>query len=125
VQLGSLIPKRDLTYIDDTVEAFIKVAQHDNPVTIGEIYNCGCGKSVSVGGLAELIISGIGNVKPIVNDPERMRSNDVYHLEADSSKIFQDVGWEPQVSLDDGLKATAKWWKQRMGDLKQEAKYVI
>jgi len=120
IKLGSLTPKRDLTYIDDTVGAFLAVGHPDNKITIGETYNAGCGKSVSIGDLADLIVN-----KPIEHDPDRNRTNEVWRLEADSSKLLQDCGWESYTSLKNGLEGTKRWWKQHLSEIKGEAKYVV
>ena len=54
VNLGSLTPVRDLTYVKDTVNGFIKVAESDN--STGEIINIGNGKGITIGELAKKIL---------------------------------------------------------------------
>ena len=54
INLGSLTPVRDLTYVKDTVNGFIKVAESDN--SIGEIINIGNGKGITIGELAKKIL---------------------------------------------------------------------
>ena len=121
IRLGSIDARRDLTYVTDTVAAFLAVADYDNPVCVGETYNAGAGKSITIGELAQHLKGD----KEMVHEPERDRGNEVWHLEAGCRKILQDTGWEPQVTLTDGLELTKKWWSYRLGDLQHEARYVI
>ena len=121
IRLGSIDARRDLTYVTDTVAAFLAVADYDNPVCVGETYNAGAGKSITIGELAQYLRGD----KEITHEQERDRGNEVWHLEAGCRKILQDTGWEPQVTLTDGLELTKKWWSYRLGDLQHEARYVI
>ena len=72
IQLGSLTPLRDFTYVKDTVDGYIKIAE--SPKSIGEVINTGNGKSITIGELTEKIISLID--KPDVQiscDEKRIR----------------------------------------------------
>jgi nucleoside-diphosphate-sugar epimerase len=71
VHLGNQDARRDLTYVSDTVEGFIKVAQV--PDIEGETFNLGSGSEVSVRDLADTIISLVGNSNEVEVDPARMR----------------------------------------------------
>src|SRR5262249_46319757 len=64
VRLGSLEPVRDLTYVGDTVDAFIKIAEAD--AAVGEVVNAGTGRGITVRVLASLILRLIGSAKPIM-----------------------------------------------------------
>jgi UDP-glucose 4-epimerase len=121
VKLGSIDARRDLTFVGDTVNAFLEVGSYDNPVCVGETYNCGAGKSLTIGELAQYLSNG----KEIALDEERTRNNEVWHLEAGTTKIRQDTGWEPEVSLTDGLAVTRDWWSYRLAEMKDEARYVV
>ena len=106
IRLGSLAPVRDLNYVSDTVEGFIKVAE--NPRAAGEVINVGSGKSVSIGELAEKIVGLMGGGKRIVSAEERVRpeGSEVMELLCDPRKARELLGWEPRVSLEDGLART-------------------
>src|SRR5208337_278712 len=71
IRLGSLTPVRDLNYVSDTVEGFIKAAE--SPRAIGEVINIGSGKSVSIGELAGKIVYLLGGNKHMVTEDERVR----------------------------------------------------
>ena len=107
--LGSLHPTRDYTYVKDVVGSFIKVAESSK--SVGEVINIGSNFEISIGGLANKIISLIGKNAEIIADPIRVRPQDseVERLWCDNTKAKRLLGWEPKTSLDDGLKKTIDW----------------
>ncbi len=106
IRLGHLEPRRDLTFVADTVEGFIKAAAA--PQAIGQVINLGTGSTVSIGELAQTIISLMGKPKTIVATAERSRpeASEVWHLESDNRKAREILGWQPHTSLADGLAQT-------------------
>ena len=107
--LGSLDPTRDYTYVKDVVEGFIKVAE--SPKSVGEVINIGSNFEISIGDLANKIISLAGKNAEIIIDPTRVRPQDseVERLWCDNTKAKGLLGWEPKTSLDEGLKRTIEW----------------
>jgi NAD dependent epimerase/dehydratase len=106
VQLGALDPVRDLTYVKDTVDAFIKVAQAEE--AIGEVINVGAGAGIQIGELAQKILSLIPCDKSVTVDQSRERppNSEVFKLICDNRKAAQKAGWTPSHSLSDGLSRT-------------------
>lgn len=109
IRLGLLTPVRDLTYVTDTVEGFIKIAE--TPAAVGEVINIGSGKAVSIGELAERLIGLMGGNKRLVQDEVRLRPplSEVMELRCDSRKARTLLGWEPKVSLEEGLHRTLEF----------------
>jgi NAD dependent epimerase/dehydratase len=109
VCLGSRTPTRDLTYIRDTVDAFVRLAGCDQAV--GQTFNIGSGFEISIGDLAEKIAALIGREITIVEDSQRVRParSEVERLWADCSLAQQTFGWQPMVSLAEGLQKTIDW----------------
>jgi NAD dependent epimerase/dehydratase len=106
ISLGLLTPIRDFNYVDDTVEGFIKVAE--SPKTIGEILNIGSGIAVTIEEVAKTIIKLLGNNKKIIIENKRHRPirSEVMKLICDNRKAKDMIGWEPKVSLEEGLQQT-------------------
>src|SRR5579884_1167597 len=109
VRLGSLEPTRDLTFVTDTAAGLLSAGQA--PGVIGETINLGNGREISIGELASRIfdlLTGEGHEMRIEQDPERIRPPDseVERLCADTDKARKMLGWEPSVSLTEGLTAT-------------------
>jgi nucleoside-diphosphate-sugar epimerase len=106
--LGHLTPTRDFTYVSDTVEGFVRAAS--SPGT-GQTFNLGSGEEVSVGGLVELVGEILGKELEIEHDPGRDRpdSSEVDRLVSDNTLARRELGWQPTVSLRDGLRRTVEW----------------
>ena len=109
VHLGSLHPTRDFTYIDDVIEAFIKVAK--SPNSVGEVINIGSNFEISIGDIAKKVIAVTGKNKEIVTDPRRIRpeKSEVERLWCDNTKARKLLGWQSKVSFDEGLRRTIDW----------------
>ncbi|NQU73724.1 MAG: GDP-mannose 4,6-dehydratase [Candidatus Omnitrophica bacterium] len=106
IRLGSLTPRRDFTYVKDTVEGFIKVAESKN--SIGEVINIGTGRDVSVAEIMAMVERILGVRLKVVKDSKRIRpiQSEVTRLLADNSKAKKLLNWEPKVDLKKGLKLT-------------------
>ncbi len=112
--LGSKHPTRDLTYVLDTVDGFIKIAEADDNV-LGEVINIGSNFEISIGDLTNKIVSLIGkdtdkDIK-IKFDESRVRpdKSEVERLWCDNRKAKKLIDWDTKISLDDGLKKTIEW----------------
>jgi len=121
IRLGLLTPRRDMTYVQDTVAAFIKIAEQ--PAAMGEVINVGAGRAISIGGLADWIIRLLGGNKRVIHDESRVRptASEVMELLCDNSKAQTLLGWQPQVSLEAGLTETIKFIRDHRGRYKPEA----
>ncbi|MBU0629568.1 MAG: NAD-dependent 4,6-dehydratase LegB [Candidatus Margulisbacteria bacterium] len=106
IKLGSLTPVRDLTYVKDTAEGFVKIAESEK--SNGEVINLGVGSGVTVGELADRIISLMGTKVEIISDEQRVRpeKSEVMRLISDNKKALDFTGWQPKTSLENGLKET-------------------
>lgn len=114
VYLGNLDALRDFTYVDDTVDAFIKAGQTDG--IDGETFNLGSGSEISIRDLAALIFDLIGTTPEVEVDDERIRPalSEVQRLLADNSKARQVLAWSPQVDLREGLSRTIQWIREHL-----------
>ncbi len=114
IRLGNLDSRRDLTYVTDTVEGFLKVAEASG--VEGATFNLGSVNEVRIGDLAREIISIIGKPIKIVVDPNRLRpeKSEVQRLLSDNSLAREKLSWGPKTSLSQGLKSTIAWVKDHM-----------
>ena len=118
VRLGSLDPVRDLTYVADTVQGFLKLAQSKK--TIGKTVNTGSGKGVTIGELAGMIIAQVNPKARIVSEKKRVRpeNSEVMKLICDNRLARDLAGWEPKIQLDEGISMTVEWMKDHAGSYK-------
>lgn len=120
IQLGSLDPTRDLNYVQDTVDGFLAVC--DSMETLGEEVNIASGKEISIGDLANELISMINPGACIVCDEKRIRpqNSEVERLMGCNQKIKRLTGWEPRVSLREGLQRTIAFFKDNLEAYKSD-----
>ena len=113
IELGALTPIRDLTFVTDTVEGFLRVAE--TPGAIGETINVGTGKGIAIGDLAARILSRLSADTPIRIAQERVRPtrSEVMALICDNRKADNILNWRPQVTLDSGLDAVIEWMRTK------------
>lgn len=112
IRLGNISPTRDLNYVADTVEGFIKAAESSKAV--GEVINLGTGREISIGELAATILRTLGRDLQIITDTERVRpeGSEVERLCADANKARELLGWEPTHTLEEGLTRTIEWIRE-------------
>lgn len=121
IKLGSLSPVRDLTFVMDTVEGFIKVAESKK--SVGELINVGSGFGITIGELTEKIIGLMNAQVEIIADERRVRpeKSEVMKLIC-NNKMAQDyLGWQPRYSLDQGLSSTIDFIKDNINRYKPES----
>lgn len=111
LRLGDRRPTRDFTFVDDTVRAFISVADAPAEAVVGQVLNAGSGSEISIGALAELLCEISGRKVPVLEEEARHRppGSEVMRLVADSSRLRAATGWAPEHSLRDGLTETWRW----------------
>lgn len=114
ISLGNLTPTRDLNYVSNTVEGFLLAASAPN--AIGQTVNLGSGREISIGELAQLIARLVGREITIQIDQKRLRpeKSEVERLLAENTLAKKLLGWEPHISLEEGLERTIDWMKQNI-----------
>jgi nucleoside-diphosphate-sugar epimerase len=91
-------PRRDYLFIDDLLDLLLRTM---NPPGF-DAFNAGSGCSVNPRELAELILRVAGLEKPVVSRGE-VRADEVLEMVADVEKARRIFGWEPRVSLVEGI----------------------
>ena len=109
LKLGSLTPTRNFTYVDDIVDAYLLMAEHDS--VVGEVVNFGSKRAVTIAELALLIAKLMQREVVISQDDKAIRpaKREIERVMADVTKANQLLGWRPAVELEDGLKKTIDW----------------
>jgi UDP-glucose 4-epimerase len=113
VRLGRLDPRRDLTFVEDTVDGFIRAATA--PGIDGEVIQLGTGRSESIGELFAMACRILGVTAVAVEDPARVRpdASEVMVLESDPTRARERLGWTAGTSLEDGLRQTVDWLRRQ------------
>lgn len=102
--------ERDLLYAEDLVR-FVELAI-ENQSQNYRLYNCGYGQAISVKELVHKIVAQSGKHLAIDHDLSQPTIKTSLHLDCSLAK--QELGWIPEINLDEGIKRTLKWWKQNI-----------
>jgi len=104
LKLGALHPTRDFNYVQDTVSAFIALAESE--AGVGEVINVGSNYEISIGETAELIAEVMGVDVAITQEQQRLRpaNSEVERLWADNRKAREILGWQPAYGGREGFK---------------------
>lgn len=104
---------RDFTFVENAVQANIRSMFSDVPGAAGRVYNIAFGERTTINELYYVLQKAVGSdIKPIYRDP---RKGDVRDSLADISKAKAYLGYDPQVSIKDGLETTLKWFAENYG----------
>ena len=109
IRLGNLDTTRDFTYVSDTINGFMQAGEASN--VAGQAFNLGSGREIRIGDLAQKIVQIIGRKVELQVDEQRLRPerSEVLRLISDNRKALAKLGWNPEVSLEDGLQRTIAW----------------
>jgi nucleoside-diphosphate-sugar epimerase len=109
---------RSFCYIDDCVEGILRLMSSD----FREPLNLGQDRLISINGLADLVAAaaGIPVTKRYISGPQGVRGRN-----SDNTRLRDTLGWEPSISLEDGIARTYRWIEHQVaGSLKQEPAYA-
>jgi UDP-glucose 4-epimerase len=107
--LGDGAQTRDPLYVDDAVDAFIRIASAERPASL--VYNVGGPESLTIGRIAEVgsRLRGLGapTYRPF---PAEQKLIDIGSYCADWRRIQREVGWAPRVHFEAGLERTLRFY---------------
>ena len=105
--------KRDLNYVDDAVDALLLAAASEE--TIGEIYNLGGDEVIGLRDLAALLVelNGAGGYR-LVPFPPELKAIDIGDYHGNYGKLQRALGWQPRVSLREGLARTLAFYREHL-----------
>lgn len=111
MKVGNLAAKRDFTDVRDVVKAYVKLIEAGKA---GETYNVGCGSAKAIQEILDLIVSMSSSDIKVEIDPNKIRPVDVPIIEADITKIRELTGWEPGIPLEQTIRETLDYWRERV-----------
>jgi len=114
VDLGNVRPRRDLTFVSDTVEGFIRCAETQG--VEGQVLQLGTGRAESIREVFETACRVLGREAVIRTKKERIRpdNSEVMALQADPALARKRLRWKACISLEEGIRRTAEWIKPRL-----------
>lgn len=114
IKLGSLTPTRDFNYVKDTANGFYQIYRSDK--TIGQEINIATQKEISIGELAQLLISKINPNAVILCDEDRLRpeKSEVNRLLGCNSKVHELTEWTQKYTFEQGIEETIEFLKNNL-----------
>lgn len=105
---------RDFTYVDDCVDALCLAALRED--SVGQVYNLGGGGHVSLKALADTLVAANGGCGSYVvkEFPEERKKIDIGDYYCDDNKIRVELGWRTGVGLEEGMRRTLGYFKEKM-----------
>jgi len=104
---------RDCLYVDDAVEAFLAAAV--SPAAVGEVFNVSHDRPLPLRFIAEEVVSVVGRGRIVsVPWPHDRAQIDIGSYFGDSSKAARVLGWQPRVTLRDGLVGAVEFYRERL-----------
>ena len=113
IKLGDISPTRDLLFVKDTVNGFLKIALCDE--LIGHEVNIATQSEISIGNLAQELINSINPEAKIITDTVRIRpeKSEVFRLFGSNVKLKSFTDWAPKYTLTEGLNETIEWFNKK------------
>lgn len=113
IKLGDITPTRDLLFVKDTVNGFLKIAECDE--LIGHEVNIATQSEISIGDLAQQLIKSINPSAKIITDSIRLRpeKSEVFRLFGSNEKLKSYTDWNQNYTLAKGLKETIEWFLKK------------
>ncbi len=120
IYLGSLTPTRDFNYVKDTAQGFMAIGK--TLETIGEDFNIATQHEISIGQLAQELITQINPNARIITDEQRLRpeKSEVNRLLGSNEKIRKLTDWEPKYTFKQGLAETIEFFKENLDKYKTD-----
>jgi nucleoside-diphosphate-sugar epimerase len=110
IDLGDITPTRDFNFVKDTCQGLLKISESTQ--ALGETINIGSNSEISIGDIFKLIKNIMHADVEILKDDQRLRpeKSEVFRLWCDNSKLISLTGYQPQYSIEQGLKETVSWF---------------
>lgn len=118
LKLGDPHAVRDYIYVDDVIRAYFYALENTLQWS-GEVFNIGSGKEITIEKIVGALQNIIKSKSKIIWATQPHRSWESPCWEADISKARQQLGWEPVVSLEEGLSRTVSWFRENIHLYKQ------
>jgi GDP-4-dehydro-6-deoxy-D-mannose reductase len=111
IVVGNLDAKREITDVRDTVRAYRTILERGRP---GRPYNVCSGHAIPIGDVVEQLVAKSRVRVRIRVDPARFRPNDLPLVEGDPARIREELGWTPQIPLQQTLDDLLEYWRAQI-----------
>lgn len=114
ISMGNNRPVRSFIYIKDKVNLYRTILESDNPEIFGEVFNSGPCNGLSIKHWVEKIADVMNWNGKINWNTREARAGEIYYLNTKNDKAKEMLEWEPEYTLDEGLKEHIEYWEKKM-----------
>ena len=124
IDVGSLDPVRDLTFVEDTVAGLVTIAETD--AFLGKVVNIGTGEAVSIREIYEKLTAVIGYRAELRQDPARIRpqASEVMRLISNNTVLRSSTTWKPETNIEAGFEKTVEWLRSHLDQYRPD-RYAV
>ncbi|MGH2784689.1 MAG: NAD-dependent epimerase/dehydratase family protein [Actinomycetota bacterium] len=116
VNLGEKDPVRNFIWITDLLDLYVELIGSTSDEKLhGEVFNTGPDNGLTIGELADEIARQLGWKGRINWNTIPKRPGEIFYLNSSNEKVSKATGWEPKVSLEEGIGRTIEIWRDNLG----------
>jgi nucleoside-diphosphate-sugar epimerase len=113
INLGYGVPYRNFLYIDDLIDAWEVII--DNPgKCVGQLVCLGPNNAIRISDYVDMIAKKLNWEGKVNWNTKPARPGEIYLLNSSNAKLTKMTGWEPKISLSDGLDRTIEFWRTHL-----------
>jgi len=113
VNFGNPEPVRNFLYVDDLINLYLTLFKTDNPEVIGKAFTTGPENGITIQDLATIIANKLDWKGKINWYTREIRDGEIFYLNSNNKLVSELTGWEPKISLDEGLDKTIAYWRNK------------
>ena len=109
ISVGNLEARRDFTSVSDVVRAYLLLAEKGVP---GEVYNVASGRAFAIQEILDILLAKAKIKIEVTRDTSKMRPSDVPLMYGDNTKLKNQTGWKPEMSIEECLAEVLEYWRK-------------
>lgn len=111
IRVGNLEARRDFSDVRDVVRGYARILENGKP---GDAYNLCRGKAYSIREILDRLVRLAGGRIPVEVDPSRYHAADASLVLGDNGKVRREVGWQPELELEETLQSLLDYWRKKL-----------
>ena len=112
LKVGNLLMRRDFLDVGDVVDAYVETVRRFDQLPNGAIFNIASGEAIAIEAMLKTLLSMSAREIKVVEDPEKMRPNDMPLMVGNSGAARRALEWKPRRSLTDTLRSVLDYYRQ-------------
>jgi len=111
ISVGNLDAERELLDVRDVIEAYLLLIMKSPELPTRSVFNIARGRAVRIRDILEKLVNFSRVPLEVAADPARMRASDIPCARGDATKLMEQIGWEPKISVEQTLQETLEFFR--------------